>query len=207
MAVRSKSSQRWLKEHFDDSYVQLAKDKGYRSRAVFKLQEIDQRDRLLRPGMTVIDLGAAPGGWSQLARELVGNKGRVIALDILPMDVMPGVEIIQGDFRELAVFEQLTQLIGDDKVGLVISDMAPNMSGMKAVDQPRAVYLCELALELARRVLAPGGDLLMKIFNGEGIDQLTKDLRSSFDKVATRKPKASRARSSETYILARGYHL
>lgn len=207
MAGRSKSSQRWLKEHFVDTYVQQAKDMGLRSRAAFKLQEINDRDRLFKPGMTVVDLGAAPGGWSQMAARLVGDHGRVIALDILPMDALPGVEFIQGDFRELEVFEQLTQLIGDTKVGLVISDMAPNMSGMKSVDQPRAIYLCELALELARRVLTPGGDLLMKIFHGEGSDQLIKDLRGTFDKVMTRKPKASRARSAETYVLARGFHL
>lgn len=207
MAGRSKSSQRWLKEHFDDTYVQQAKDMGLRSRAAFKLQEINDRDQLIKPGMTVVDLGAAPGGWSQMAARLVGDHGRVIALDILPMDALPGVEFIQGDFREIEVFEQLTQLIGDARVGLVISDMAPNMSGMKSVDQPRAIYLCELALELARRVLAPGGDLLMKIFHGEGSDQLIKELRSSFDKVMTRKPKASRARSAETYVLARGFHL
>lgn len=205
--ARSKSSGRWLKEHFDDAYVQQARELGYRSRAVFKLQEINERDRILRPGMTVVDLGSAPGGWSQMAAQLVGDKGRVIALDILPMDALPGVEFIQGDFRELEVFEQLMAVIGENKVGLVISDMAPNMSGMKAVDQPRAMYLSEIALELARRVLAPGGDLLMKIFQGEGFENLMKELRSSFEKVMIRKPKASRARSAETYMLARGFHL
>ncbi|OGT18700.1 MAG: 23S rRNA methyltransferase [Gammaproteobacteria bacterium RBG_16_57_12] len=203
--ARSKSSQRWLREHFDDSYVKLAREKGYRSRAVFKLLEINARDHILRPGMTVIDLGAAPGGWSQVARDLVGAKGRVIALDILPIDSISGVEIMQGDFRQDEVMVTLLSVLGNDQVDLVMSDMAPNMSGMKSVDQPRAVYLVELALDLARKVLVPGGDLLVKVFQGEGFDEMLRELRKHFAKVQTRKPEASRSRSPELYVLARDY--
>ena len=203
--ARSKSSQRWLREHFDDSYVKLAREKGYRSRAVFKLLEINARDHILRPGMTVIDLGAAPGGWSQAARDLVGAKGRVIALDILPIDSISGVEIMQGDFRQDEVMVTLLSVLGNDQVDLVMSDMAPNMSGMKSVDQPRAVYLVELALDLARKVLVPGGDLLVKAFQGEGFDEMLRELRKHFAKVQTRKPEASRSRSPELYVLARDY--
>ena len=203
--ARSKSSQRWLREHFDDSYVKLAREKGYRSRAVFKLLEINARDHILRPGMTVIDLGAAPGGWSQAARDLVGAKGRVIALDILPIDSISGVEIMQGDFRQDEVMVTLLSVLGNDQVDLVMSDMAPNMSGMKSVDQPRAVYLVELALDLARKVLVPGGDLLVKVFQGEGFDEMLRELRKHFAKVQTRKPEASRSRSPELYVLARDY--
>jgi 23S rRNA (uridine2552-2'-O)-methyltransferase len=205
--ARSKSSGRWLREHFDDVFVHRARQEGYRSRAVYKLEEIDRRDRLLRPGMTVVDLGAAPGGWSQYAARVLGGKGRVIALDILPMDPLPDVEVVQGDFREEEVLQAVLTRLGGRTVDLVMSDMAPNISGMSAVDQPRAMYLGELTLELAREVLKPGGDLLMKVFQGEGFEALLADLRRTFRKVASRKPKASRPRSREVYLVARNYIL
>jgi 23S rRNA (uridine2552-2'-O)-methyltransferase len=204
---RSKSSGRWLQEHFDDEYVKKAQKDGYRSRAVYKLLEIDEKGQLLKPGMTVVDLGAAPGSWSELAAQRVGEKGRVIALDILPMDSLPGVKFIQGDFREEGPYNALLEALGDSQVDLVMSDMAPNISGMKAVDQPRAMYLAELALELARKVLKPGGDLLVKAFNGEGIDAFKQELRKDFKLLIVRKPKASRPRSPEIYLLARGYNV
>lgn len=203
--ARSKSSERWLREHFHDPYVKRAQQEGYRSRAVYKLEEIDRRDRLLQPGMTVVDLGAAPGGWSQYAKRAAGERGRVVALDILPMDPMTGVEILQGDFREQEVFARLLQTLGDRPVDLVISDMAPNISGVNSVDQARAMYLAELAVDLAKQILKPGGDLLLKVFQGEGFDAVLADLRRSFKSVAIRKPKASRPRSREVYALARNY--
>ncbi len=202
---RTKSSARWLQEHFTDEYVKRARQEGYRSRAVYKLLEINEKDRLLRPGMTVVDLGAAPGGWSQLVTRLVGRQGVVIALDILPIEPLPGVECIEGDFREAAVLEQLLDRLQGRLVDLVISDMAPNTSGVKAVDQPRGMYLTELALDFARRCLRPGGDLLLKVFQGEGFDPFLKELRTAFVTVAPRKPKASRARSAEQYLLSRNY--
>lgn len=205
--ARSKSSGRWLREHFDDEYVKRSQRDGYRSRAVYKLIEIDEKDHLLKPGMTVVDLGAAPGGWSQYAAHKVGDKGRVIALDILPVDAFPGVEFIQGDFREDAVLEQLMQTLGDRQVDLVISDMAPNMSGQDAVDQPRAMYLAELAKALCDEVLRPGGDFLTKLFQGEGFDAYLAELKRDFGKVIIRKPKASRPRSREVYALARNHKL
>lgn len=205
--ARSKSSRRWLKEHFSDQYVTRAQQEGYRSRAVYKLLEIQEKDRIIKPGMVVVDLGAAPGGWTQVARDLVGRNGRVIASDILPMDPIEGVDFVEGDFREEVVLEQLLALIGDDKADLVLSDMAPNMSGMDAVDQPRAMYLIELALDLARQVLKPGGDFLVKVFQGEGSEEYLRELRQTFDKVIIRKPKASRPRSREVYILARGLNV
>lgn len=205
--ARTKSSARWLQRHFDDAYVRKAQQAGYRSRAVFKLLEINERDHILRPGMTVIDLGAAPGGWSQVAAKIVGERGRVIALDVLPMDPLPGVFILQGDFREEAVMAELLKVVGEQRVDLVISDMAPNISGMKAVDQPRTMYLAELALDVARKVLAPGGALLVKTFQGEGIDEFRRELQRSFRTVATRKPKASRPASREVYMLAKNYIL
>ncbi|HEB95282.1 MAG TPA: 23S rRNA (uridine(2552)-2'-O)-methyltransferase RlmE [Sedimenticola thiotaurini] len=204
---KSKSSRQWLDRHFNDEYVKRAQREGYRSRAVYKLLEIQERDRLLQPGQTVVDLGAAPGGWSQMARRIVGDRGRVIALDILPMEPIPGVDFIEGDFREEGPLQALRELLGDGPVDLVISDMAPNVSGVSAVDQPRSIYLCELALEFAREVLKPGGGFLVKVFQGEGFDQYYRELRSSFRKVATRKPKASRPRSREVYLLAGNYKL
>ena len=205
MAKKRSSSKAWLKEHRDDPYVQQAQREGYRSRACYKLLELQERDRLIRPGMTVLDLGSAPGGWSQVAVALVGHSGRVIASDILPMDTIAGVEFIQGDFTEEEVFEQLLAALAGTPVDLVISDMAPNMSGMNAVDQPRSIYLVELALDMARQVLAPGGAFVSKVFQGEGFDELYRDTRESFDRVLTRKPKASRPRSREVYVVARGF--
>ena len=203
--ARSKTSKGWLKEHFDDPYVKKAQKDGYRSRASYKLLEIQEKDRLLRPGMTVVDLGAAPGGWCQVASRLIGERGRIIASDILPMDGIADVTFIQGDFTEDEVFEQILAAIGGQPVDLVISDMAPTMSGTPAVDQPRAMYLCELALDMAARVLRPGGDFLIKVFHGEGFDDYYRDMRARFDKVLTRKPGASRDRSRETYLLGRGF--
>lgn len=203
--ARSKSSGRWLKEHFDDEYVKRAQQEGYRSRASYKLLEINEKDKLLKPGMTVVDLGAAPGGWSQIAADIVGSKGRVVALDILSMDPIPEVDIIHGDFREEAVLQQLLDVIGGRPVDLVMSDMAPNISGMKTIDQPRAMYLAELALDLARSVLKPGGDFVAKIFQGEGFDAYMKELKDSFGKVIIRKPDASRPRSREVYVVARSF--
>jgi 23S rRNA (uridine2552-2'-O)-methyltransferase len=201
---KSKSSHRWLKAHFDDEYVKRAQREGFRSRAVYKLEEIQQKDRILHPGMTVVDLGAAPGGWSQYAGQLLKGQGHIIALDILPMDALPGVEFIQGDFREETVFDSLMEILGNTGVGLVMSDMAPNISGMEAVDQPRGMYLAELAVDFAARTLEKGGDLLFKVFQGEGFDALVKDLRTQYRKVLIRKPKASRPRSREVYIMAKG---
>jgi 23S rRNA (uridine2552-2'-O)-methyltransferase len=202
---RSKSSSRWLKEHFDDEFVLRAQKEGYRSRAIYKLIEIQQKDHILKPGMTVIDLGAAPGGWSEYAVKKIGSRGRMIALDILPMEPIEGVEIIEGDFRDDAVLEQLLEVMGGARADLVISDMAPNISGMEVVDIPRSYYLAELALDLARQVLKPGGGLLVKLFQGEGFDAYQKELKHSFSRVVMRKPKASRARSREIYALATNY--
>ena len=203
--ARSKSSKRWLNEHFEDEFVLRAQKEGYRSRAIYKLIEIQQKDHILKPGMTVIDLGAAPGGWTEYAVKQLGRQGRMIALDLLPMEPVAGVEIIQGDFREDAVLQQLLDLMGGAGADLVISDMAPNISGMEVVDIPRAYYLAELALDLARQVLKPGGGLLVKLFQGEGFDAYQKDLKQDFKRVVMRKPKASRARSREIYALATGY--
>lgn len=202
--AKSKSSRRWLDRHFNDEYVKRAQSEGYRSRAAYKLLELQERDRPLHPGQRVVDLGAAPGGWSQVARRLVGPRGQVLALDILPMDELPGVEFIQGDFREQGPLEELQRRLGGQPVDLVISDMAPNVSGMAAVDQPRAMYLCELALDFALQVLKPGGGLVVKTFHGEGFDPYVRDLRAAFDKVVSRKPKASRPRSREVYLVASG---
>jgi 23S rRNA (uridine2552-2'-O)-methyltransferase len=202
---RSKSSANWLREHFNDPFVKQAQKDGYRSRASYKLLEIQEKDRLIRPGMSVIDLGAAPGGWSQVTSRLIGGQGRLIASDILEMDSIPDVTFIQGDFTQDEVLQQILQAVGDSHVDLVISDMAPNMSGTPAVGMPRAMFLCELALDLATRVLKPGGDFLIKIFQGEGFDVYLKDVRSKFDKVQMRKPSSSRDRSREQYLLARGF--
>jgi len=193
-----------LKEHFDDEFVKRAQREGYRSRAVFKLEEIQRKDHILKPCMSVVDLGAAPGGWSQYALGLVGRKGRIVAMDILAMEPLPGVEFLQGDFREEAVLEALLNRLNGREIDLVMSDIAPNITGVDAVDQPRAIYLAELAVDFADRVLRPGGDLLVKLFQGEGFDPLLKDLRARYDKVVMRKPRASRPRSREVYALARG---
>lgn len=202
--ARSKSSQRWLREHFDDHWVARAQAEGYRSRASFKLLEIHEKDKLFRPGMTVLDLGAAPGGWSQVAARLVGSRGTVVASDILAMDSIADVTFIQGDFREEAIYEQIVASLGGRKVDLVMSDMAPNMSGNRAVDLPRAMYLAELALDMAVNVLAVEGVFLVKVFQGEGFDQYRRDLQSRFLKVLSRKPAASRPRSREVYQLGAG---
>jgi 23S rRNA (uridine2552-2'-O)-methyltransferase len=202
--ARSKSSHRWLREHFDDEYVKKAQRDGYRSRAVYKLEEIQARDRIIKPGMSIVDLGAAPGGWSQYALGLIGPKGVVAAMDILPMEPLPGVTFVEGDFREEDVLNELLSVLGEREIDLVMSDIAPNISGMDAVDQPRAMYLAELVVDFADRVLRPGGDLLVKLFQGEGFDVLLKDLKQRYDKVIMRKPKASRPRSREVYALARG---
>ncbi len=203
--TQRKRNRRWLNEHFSDAYVKRAQKEGARSRAVYKLEEIDRKDRLFTPGMTVIDLGAAPGGWSEYAVERVGDRGRVIALDLLPMDSLAGVTFIQGDFREQEVLDELLTHVNAHSVDLVLSDMAPNLSGVKAMDQARAMYLVELALELAQQVLRQGGGLLVKMFQGEGSEDYLRTLREKFGKVLIRKPQASRSRSSEVYVLARNY--
>ncbi|HEK0571107.1 TPA: 23S rRNA (uridine(2552)-2'-O)-methyltransferase RlmE [Proteus mirabilis] len=204
---RSASSSRWLQEHFSDKYVQQAKKKGFRSRAWFKLEEIQQSDNIFKPGMTVVDLGAAPGGWSQYVVQQLGNKGRIIACDLLPMDPIVGVDFLQGDFRDELVLKALLDRVGDNKVQVVMSDMAPNMSGTPAVDIPRSMYLVELALDMCRDVLAPGGSLIVKVFQGEGFDEYLGQIRSLFTKVKVRKPDASRSRSREVYIVATGRKL
>lgn len=203
--ARSKSSGRWLKEHFDDPYVKMAQRDGYRSRASYKLLEIQEKDRIMRSGMTVVDLGSAPGGWSQVASRIVGEKGCMIASDILPMDGMADVAFIQGDFTEQEVFDKIMAVINNRPVDLVISDMAPNMSGIRTADQAAAMLLCELALDLAIKVLRPGGDFLIKVFHGEGFDEYLKEVRQQFEKVQMRKPASSRERSREQYLLARGF--
>ncbi len=202
---RRNQSQRWLKEHKSDVYVKQANFEGYRSRAVYKLAQIDVRDRLFVPGMTVVDLGAAPGGWSQWVTQRLHNQVRVFALDILPIEPLPGVTFIQGDFREQAVLSMLLTQLGEHKVSLVMSDMAPNISGMKAIDQPRAIELAELARDLAQDVLVTDGHLLTKVFQGEGFDSYVKALKAYFRQVVIRKPDASRLNSSEVYVLAKHY--
>jgi len=201
---RSKSSKRWLQEHHQDAYVLKAREQGYRSRAVFKLAEIQQKDRIIKPGELVLDLGAAPGGWSEYAQQIVGDQGRVIALDLLPIEPIAGVEFIQGDFTEQQTLDRLLALIDDRRLGLVLSDMAPNLSGMDSVDQPRSIYLAELAFDLARQFLAVDGGFVIKLFQGEGFEDLISLLRLSFKSVRFRKPDASRARSSEIYAVCCG---
>lgn len=201
---RSASSTRWLNEHFKDRFVQQAQKKGLRSRAWFKLEEIQNTDKLFKTGMTVVDLGAAPGGWSQYVAKVIGNKGRIIACDLLPMDPIVGVDFLQGDFRDEAVLTTLLERVGEEKVNVVMSDMAPNMSGQPAVDIPRAMYLVELALDMCRDVLAPNGSFIVKVFQGEGFEQYLKSIREIFRVVKIRKPEASRARSREVYIVASG---
>ena len=205
MAKKRGSSKAWLKEHRDDVYVQRAQADGYRSRACYKLLELNEKDRFIKPGMTVVDLGSAPGGWSQVATQLVGHKGRVIASDILPMDAIAGVDFIQGDFTEQSVFDEIQAVIGTDQPSVVMSDMAPNMSGIVDVDQPKAMYLVELALDLAVQMLPQGGVFAAKVFHGEGFDDWLKSVRTNFQSVNSRKPAASRPRSKEVYVVAKGF--
>jgi 23S rRNA (uridine2552-2'-O)-methyltransferase len=205
MTKKRPSSKAWLKEHRDDPYVQQAQREGYRSRSCYKLLELQEKDRLFRPGMTVLDLGSAPGGWSQVASAVVGDRGKVVASDILLMDGLADVTFIQGDFTEEPVFDSIVEALSGKPVDLVISDMAPNMSGMAAVDQPRAIYLVELALDMAQQVLVQDGVFVSKIFHGEGFDEVFRAARGSFQKVLTRKPKASRPRSREVYMVAKGF--
>jgi 23S rRNA (uridine2552-2'-O)-methyltransferase len=201
---RSKSSKRWLQEHHQDAYVLKAREQGYRSRAVYKLAEIQQKDRILKPGQFVLDLGAAPGGWSEYAEQIVGDQGKVIALDLLPVEPIAGVEFIQGDFTEQETLDRLLNLIDDRRIDLVLSDMAPNLSGMDSVDQPRSIYLSELALDLTRQFLKADGVFVVKLFQGEGFEELISLLRLSFKGVRFRKPDASRSRSSEIYAVCSG---
>ena len=205
--ARTKSSQRWLREHFNDEYVKKAQREGYRSRAVYKLKEVDDKKKLLYPGMSVIDLGAAPGGWTQYVAEKLQMRGLIIALDILPMDPLPGVQVIQGDFYDDEVLAELMQHVPEGGVDLLLSDMAPNMSGNISVDIPRAMALAEVSFDLASSVLKPGGSLFIKVFHGTGFDALLKMARTKFAEVVVRKPAASRPRSRETYLLAKGYEL
>ena len=203
MAVRSKSSKAWLHEHVNDHYVNMAQKDGYRARAAYKLLEINQKDKLIKPGTVLADLGSAPGSWSQVAAKLVGKTGAVFALDILPMDAIDGVSFIQGDFREDAVLEQFEALLDNRPLDLVICDMAPNMSGNAVTDQARSFYLCELALDFASQHLKPGGSFLVKVFQGAGYQEYTAAMREIFASVQTRKPDASRNRSSEIYLLGK----
>ena len=202
MPVKKSSSKRWLREHFDDSYVQRAHREGVRSRATFKLEELLEKDRVLKPGMSVVDLGAAPGGWSELVAKRLKGSGRVVAMDLLEMAPLEGVDFIQGDFTEDAVLRELEQRLDGNKVDLVLSDMAPNLSGVDAVDQARSMYLAELALEFAGNWLTARGSFLIKLFQGEGFDDYLRELRQGFQKVSLRKPKASRGRSREIYAVA-----
>lgn len=200
----TKTSKQWMREHINDPYVQQAQKDGYRSRAAYKLLEIDERDLLIKTGMIVVDLGATPGGWSQVAANKVGDKGKIIALDLLPLTPLPRVEFIQGDFREDNVLAQLEEKLGGRQIELVISDMAPNISGIDLSDQARSIHLAELALEFAVQHLKPGGAFLVKVFQGVGFEDYVKTMRKHFDRVASRKPKASRDRSSEVYMLGTG---
>ncbi|HSG04152.1 MAG TPA: 23S rRNA (uridine(2552)-2'-O)-methyltransferase RlmE [Marinobacterium sp.] len=203
--ARSKSSARWLKEHVNDRFVKQAQKDGYRSRASYKLLELNDKDKLIKPGMLVIDLGSAPGGWSQIAGELVGEQGKLIASDILPMDPLPDVEFIQGDFTEESVFNQIMSAINGRPVDVVISDMAPNLSGISSADQASSIYLIELALDMARQVLKPSGSFVAKAFQGEGYDAFVSQVREQFDTVVIRKPDSSRARSREVYVVGKGF--
>ena len=205
MGKKKSSSRAWLKEHHDDIFVQRAQKEGYRSRAVYKLIEINDKDQILRRGMSVLDLGSAPGGWSQVAAKLVGEAGRVVASDILLMDALPDVVFVQGDFTEQETYDRIVASLNDKPLDVVLSDMAPNMSGMPEVDQPRSMYLVELATELAERALAPGGAFITKVFQGEGFEPWFRQIRGRFDRVTTRKPSASRPRSREVYIVASGF--
>ncbi|MDQ8039393.1 MAG: 23S rRNA (uridine(2552)-2'-O)-methyltransferase RlmE [Rickettsiella sp.] len=203
---RSKSSNRWLKQHFNDPYVKRAQQEGLRSRSAYKLLEIQEKNKIIKTGMIVVDLGAAPGGWSQLAAKFVGERGKVYALDILPMLPLINVDFIQGDFREEAVLHQLLKHLQSQAIDLVISDMAPNLSGMRTIDQPRVMYLAELAIDFAQQVLKPKGGFLIKTFQGEGFETYLKLLRQLFATVSICKPSASRSGSAEVYLIALGYH-
>src|SRR5690554_4486527 len=203
--ARSKSSNRWLEEHVNDPFVKQAQQDGYRSRASYKLLELNSKDRLIKPGDLVVDLGSAPGGWSQVAAKLVGHHGRVVASDILPMDPIAGVEFLQGDFTEQTVFDQIMAVLDGARADVVISDMAPNISGVNAADQAASIYLVELALDMACQILKPGGSFVAKVFHGEGYDGYVRSVRAHFDKVVIRKPASSRARSREVYLVARGF--
>jgi len=204
--ARTKSSKAWLAEHFADEFVKRAQQEGFRSRAIYKLQEIDRRDHLLRPGLTVVDLGAAPGSWSQYVSRRVGGSGRVVALDILPIEPLPGVHVLEADFSEQTALDQMLECLNGRPVDLVISDMAPNISGIDSADQARVVYLAELALEFSGQVLRPDGDLLMKVFQGQGYAELYQRMRQCFGRVQARKPRASRPRSREVYLVGKGFH-
>ena len=201
---RTKTSKSWMTEHVNDPFVQRAKTEGYRARAAYKLMEIDDKDKLIRPGMIVVDLGAAPGSWSQVANKRVGELGRVFALDLLPMEPIPGVEFMQGDFHDEEFVERFEEILGGRQVDLVMSDIAPNISGIPSSDQARSIYLAELALDFAQKHLAPGGRFLVKVFQGEGFDAFRKQMESDFKSVLVRKPQASRGRSSEVYLLGSG---
>ncbi len=201
---RSKTSKAWMREHVNDPYVQKARAEGYRSRAAYKLLELDRKDRLLAPGQLVGDLGAAPGSWSQVAAAKLGARGRLVAVDLLPMEPLPGVHFVQGDFREQQVLDALLLALGGSKADLVISDLAPNISGIGVSDQARAMHLAELALEFARQCLKPGGSLVVKVFQGAGFTEFLAAMRKAFAKVGSRKPEASRGRSSEMYLLGKG---
>lgn len=203
--ARSRSSHRWMQQHVSDPFVKQAQKDGYRSRASYKLIELNEKDRLIRPGMRVMDLGAAPGGWSQVAGRLVGEKGRVLATDILPMNPVRNVEFIQGDFTEESVFNRILDALGGEKPDLIMSDISPNLSGIASADQAASMYLVELALDMARKALKPGGGFVAKVFQGSGSDAYLKELRSSFEKVSIRKPEASRSRSREIYVVAKGF--
>lgn len=203
--TRSKSSARWLDEHVNDPFVKQAQVDGYRSRASYKLLAINEKDKLIKPGMLVMDLGSAPGGWSQVASKLVAPRGRVIASDILPMDAMADVEFIQGDFTEQVVFDQIMSAVGGEPVDVVISDMAPNISGVASADQASSIYLVELALDMACQVLKPKGSFIAKVFHGEGYEEFVKAVKEHFDTVVVRKPEASRARSREVYLVGKGF--
>ena len=203
--ARSKTSKKWLDEHVNDQFVKRAQVDGYRSRASYKLIEINEKDKLIQPGMIALDLGSAPGGWSQIMAPWVGDKGRCIASDILPMDSLADVTFIQGDFTEESVFDEIMASINGEPVDVVVSDMAPNLSGVNATDQYSSMYLVELALDMARQVLKPGGSFCAKVFQGVGYDEYLKDVRTSFDKVLIRKPEASRPRSREVYIVGKGF--
>lgn len=203
--ARSKTSAAWLKEHVDDIWVKKAQQDGYRTRASYKLIELDEKDQLFKSGMSVLDLGSAPGGWSQVVAERLKGNGVIIASDILPMDPIAGVNFVQGDFTEQSVFDEIMTLVDSRPIDLVISDMAPNISGMSSIDQPRSIYLVELALDMAQQVLKPNGQFVAKVFQGEGFDEYVQQVKESFSKVLIRKPKASRARSREVYVVAKSF--